>query len=219
VTPIVARRGSNDTLLLWFASLVLLVAGYGTAVGIIGAAIDTQHQLTAGVVAARLANAALLEQRPRLEAAERDLAQRATSLELEADRPTTVARFLRLSTRVAAAAGAHVGQIEDVRSTAPPTELAERDGPAFEPINLDVTLHGTYRALVATIRALAQSSLTMQIEVVAIERDGTTDRPDALTAHLAVVLEHVARLAPPELPTDHRSPLSPEDVGVHARSD
>jgi hypothetical protein len=210
--------GWSDTLLLWFASLVLLVAGYGIAWGLLGAAIATQHELTERISDRLLGNAILLQGRPTLEAAARELDRRALPLALDADRPTTVARFIHLTTMVAERTGAAIGQIEDDRSALLQAPGADDPGLALEPIILDVTLRGTYRALVATIRELVGSPLTMQIEVAAIERNNTAEQRQDLTAHLHVILEHVARVVPPPLSADRLSSVQAEESNVHAGS-
>jgi hypothetical protein len=91
--------GTSDGVLLWLASVVTLGAGYYLTFGVLGNAIDRQHQRTAAISATMLANTQVLAQRPALELQAAAIAARLRRLNYGADTATSVARFIRAAVR------------------------------------------------------------------------------------------------------------------------
>jgi hypothetical protein len=194
--------GTSDGVLLWLASVVTLGAGYYLTFGVLGNAIDRQHQRTAAISATMLANTQVLAQRPALELQAAAIAARLRRLNYGADTATSVARFIHAAVQVGAAQHVDVTGV-DARSgaaaagTTVVVHVARTAGTPYsiESIPLDVTLRGAYRPLLATIRGLARTSIPMRIEVASIDRDDATAPESAdrqLTARIHVVLERLA---------------------------
>jgi hypothetical protein len=203
---VMRRAGGSDALLLWFACVAALCAGFYIAFGVLGAAIDLQHSRTGRISALMLADAEIAGQWPELARQERTITGRLAALQLHADTSATVARFIRGTARVAASRHVDLVEIDQRAAVAPPATVplaaAESavDINALEAIPLDVTLSGTYRALLATICELAQVPLTMHIEIASIERDSSTagNAPGGpLTARLRVDLQRLSDPLPP----------------------
>lgn len=196
-----ASTGANDRLILWLACVFALCAGCYIAFFRLSAAIDSQHELTAGVVSIVRANDRTLAARPELERTERRLDATLRKLDLGTDHATIVARFIRATAQIAAVHHTALEQIDERRSAAPDPRAAQRpaDEVILEAIPLDITLSGSYRDLLATVRGLAQAPFASRIEVAAIERgpadDGTTSGTP-LTARLGVTIERLIP-APP----------------------
>jgi hypothetical protein len=216
---VLRARVANDRSVLWLACVLALCAGYYLAFYRLGAAIDLQHDLTAEVTSTMRANSAIAAAGPQLAQTEHDLNAALNELDIHADHATTVARFIRESARIATLNRTGLVQIDERRGGA--VDLGNRQGPAgdapFETIPLDVTLSGSYRDLVGTIRGLAQAPVAMRIEIAAIERDAGAGEaggpPAVLTARLHVsVVRLSGELPPPSSPT---VPLSEE--ALHAR--
>jgi hypothetical protein len=213
-----SARG-NDTALLWLACVLALGFGYYVVFGVLGTAIDREHDLTGGTSAMLQTNAHALAQRPALEREERSVGDRLRGLQLDADHPATVARFIHTASDIAAAQHVNLAQIDERRpapTTYPALPQAQSGAGAFafEPIPLDVTLRGTYRDLLAMIRDLARAPITMQIEVAAIERNGGAADVAAggpLTARLHIVLQRLSD----GVPLASQAHATPEET--HAR--
>jgi hypothetical protein len=209
-------RIGNDIFWLWFACAVALGAGWYLTFGLLGTAIETQQQRTGRISGLRLVQAQTLAQRPALEREGHTIEDRLRQLDLRADKPTVAARFIRTATRVAAAHQVNLDGVEE-RGTVAAADPAT--GPpgnpfSFEPIPFDVTLSGSYRGLLATIGDLAQTPVSMQIAIAAIERNGPPagDAANvALTARLHIVLQR--------LPTDAPAAAAPlpQNGPTHAR--
>jgi hypothetical protein len=197
-----SSRGDGDTLLLWLATIAVACAGYYIAFVALAGAIDTQHEMTARVADAIRTNAEVLAQRPALEREAETLDKRMRDLDLRADRAALVARFVQTAARVAGERGVTIDRVEGrtaIAAPLPPSAAPQNSSTVpFEPIPLEVTLDGTYNALLATIRELALAPLPMQIEIAAIERAGPGGTAVAapLTARLHLVLQHVSDAGP-----------------------
>jgi Tfp pilus assembly protein PilO len=216
-------RGRGDVVLLWLTSLVTMCAGYFIVFDLLGGAVDAAHQRTASVSEQMLDNAGLLAQRPALAREVAAVDEQLHELRYQGDTPTAVARFIHLTANIAIARGVRLAQIDAHTASgfaAPETtRIARTSGGAItiEAIPLDVTLRGSYRALVQTIRDLASAPMPMHIEIAAIERDATvatdTRSIGQLTARLHIVLERVSDEPPFPLGT----PPLPEDPTTYAR--
>jgi hypothetical protein len=183
-------RGRFDLAVLWLACAVALAAGAYATFGALGSAIDAQQRRTGAVADTVLSNARLSAQMPQFERDEQTAQRRLRALALDADRPTTVARFLHAATRAAADARVTLDEVDE-RATAQAPSAAI----GFDSIPLDVTLSGKYPDLLAAIRALARAPVSMKIEVAALERNtlpagGAVPAP--LTARLHIVLQRLA---------------------------
>jgi len=186
------------------ATVAVACAGYYLAFVALAGAIDAQHEMTARVADAIRTNTEIIAQRPALEREAQTLDKRMRDLDLRADRTALVARFVQTAARVAGERGVAIDRVEGrTAAAAPPAPSAAPQNASsvpFEPIPLEVTLSGTYSALLATIRELALAPLPVQIEIAAIERAGPG--PDGaraaapLTARLHLVLQHVSEDAP-----------------------
>lgn len=211
-----AAKRSNDTPLLWLACALVLCAGYYLAFYRLGAAIDRQHDLRNGVATLVRSNDAVLATRVAVSAQARRLDATIAALELSADHATVVARFIRQSADIAVAHHVVLVQIDErtVQSAGRTTESP--DAPDFEAVPLDVTLRGSYRDLLATIRALAQAPLAIAIEIATIERAAGPDGSPAgapLTARLHMSVQRFAD----EIPAVTSLTQTPEET-AHARS-
>ena len=204
--PRVRRGSSNDRTVLWLACALVLCAAYYIGIYQIGAAIDTQHDLAGQVGSIVRANQATLGERPQLERAAQRIDATLRQFDLSADHATTVARLIRETARVAASHHVRLEAIDERRITAGDQRTAPRTGadPDFEAIPLDVTLTGTYRDLVASIRDLAQAPLVIHLEVASIERsiaDDSTERGARLTARLHATVERLSATTPAAPPS------------------
>jgi hypothetical protein len=211
---------ASDAVFLWLASVVTLCAGCSITFGVLGRAIDAQHEQTASIAESALADARTVAGRPVLERQAQLIDGRLRDLALDADTPSTVARFIRVAAQTAVQRHVELERIEERGATlaAVPAGLPQ-PAVAFEPIPLDVTLRGDYRSLLATIRALAVAPVTMEIEIATLERDGppaggATPAATRLTARLHVALQH---LAPTPLTVVPSHSLAKEQT-IHARS-
>jgi hypothetical protein len=220
--PAREARIAKDSGWLWFACAIALGAGYYIAFILLASAIETQTLRTGRIWGQRLAQARTLAERPALEREERALDDRLRTLDLHADKPTLAARFIRAASRIAAAHGVNLDGVDE-RATSPTPEpppaptLPPAGTFAFEPIPLDVSLSGSYGALLATMGELARAPVTMQIDVAALEPNapvaGEATAAVPLTARLHIVLQRLIDDAPIA-----STPLSiPEDLTTHAR--
>lgn len=204
MNPIGKRWAGNDVVLLWTACIVVLVAGLCVAFAVLPKAIDDQHALTSRITAVLAANADVLRQRPELERESRAVDERVRGLDLGADRPALVARFVQTAARIALAQRVSLDQI-DVRGAASPLGTVPgpqtAGGTGFDAIGLDVTLAGSYHALLAAIRELAAAPLPMEIEVASIERSAPAPSGSAsrgpLSLRLHLILQHLTDAAAP----------------------
>jgi hypothetical protein len=162
----------------------------------------------------------VLAQRSDLEAQRGQLSAALGELQLQADRATTVARFIRVTAQIAALHRVSLERIDGGIAApspivTPAAGAARAAAPALEPLPLDVTLRGSYADLIASIRDLARAPVTVRVVIAALERtspDGAA--PPALTARLHVAL---LRLANPNFGARSMFP-SAEDSAIHARS-
>ena len=209
----VRPRGSSDRAVLWLACLLAVCAGWYIAFFRLGAAIDDQHDLSAQVGSIVLANRAVVAARPQIERTEHDVDRTIRAFDLHDDHAGTVARFIRECARIAAQHHSNLTQIDERRSGAADARGMQHDADAanFELIPLDVTLTGSYRALVNTIRALAQAPVAIHLEIAAVDRVANGDNAAAagpLVARLHIGVERLdddataAVLAVPSLPTE-----------------
>jgi len=214
---------ADDRSLLWLACVLALCAGYYVAFYQLGAAIDLQADITAHAASTIHANTAFAAGGPKLEQTERDLDAALDELDIRADHATAVARFIRETARIATLHDAGLVQIDERPAGAVDPRSSQRPtaDPPLEAIPLDVTLTGSYRDLVATIRAMAQAPVAMRIEIASIERSAgasESGRPaEVLTARLHVSVERLADETPTPSPSAVPFVPVPEDV-IHARS-
>src|SRR5450631_709528 len=206
MNPLGKRWAGNDVVLLWTACIVVLVAGLCVAFAVLPKALDDQHALTARITAALAANADVLGQRPELERESRAVDERVRGLDLGADRPALVARFVQTAARIALEQRVSLDQIDvhgaSVQLATPPGPGLQAAGSTgFDAIGLDVTLAGSYHALLAAIRELAAAPLPMEIEVASIERSASAPGGSAsrgpLSLRLHLILQHLTAAAAP----------------------
>jgi len=209
----------SDSAVLWLACAIAACTGAYTVFGVLGAAIDRQANSTGAIAERMQADARTLAQRPRLEWDERVLAQRRYALGLQADKPVLVARFIRSAEAIGAAQHVEIEHLEErpAAATAGSDDpIARRAEFAVDSIPLDVSLRGTYRDLLAAIRALARVPLALRIDITALVRNSEAGPPAAdfpLTAQLRVVIEHLDDGQPMRRAAHPR----PEDIPNHAR--
>jgi hypothetical protein len=188
---------------------------------VLGTAIDGRQQRGAEIAARLSADTRVLAQRSDLEAQRGQLSAALGELQLQADRATTVARFIRVTAQIAALHRVSLERIDGGIAApspivTPAAGAARAAPPALEPLPLDVTLRGSYADLIASIRDLARAPVTVRVVIAALERtspDGAA-APPALTARLHVAL---LRLANPNFGARSMFP-SAEDTAIHARS-
>jgi hypothetical protein len=145
--------------------------------------------------------------RGELEARERQLDESIRRLDLDADHPTAVARFVREAAELASLHHTTLIQIDEGRAEsldprAPAANVADEQ---LESIPFDVTLSGSYRDLLATIRDFGRSPIALRIEVASIEQTHTAgDAPSAtpLTARLHIGIERLRDRTSPAPPSN-----------------
>jgi hypothetical protein len=216
---------SGDTALLWLACAFALCAGCYAAFGLIGTLIDRQRELSGQVADRLLADARILAHRPALETQVRAAEDRINALDLSADAPVTVARFIHAAAQIALEHHVELKQVDGAALSsavvAPPAAAQPAENEPFESIPLDVALSGSYTDLLAAIRELAGAPLTMRIEIAAIERNPTDPAASSsgpLVARLHIVLQRLPeRAAVLAAAADPNHPVS-EDASIHARS-
>jgi hypothetical protein len=120
-----------------------------------------------------------LEQHARLRAA-------IARFHLDAGRAASVDRFLGVAF---AAANRHGAAIRALQAESQTARQATGPGPLFEEIPLQLTLRGSYAALLATVRDLAAAPIAARITIDALApEDRTGSGPPRLLAGIGIVL-------------------------------
>lgn len=195
IAPI-RRAGAGDAVLLWLACIFALATGAAVGFLRLQAAIDAQHLMTTQALAVAQADDRLVRGRDELEARERQLDDLMRRLDLNADHPTAVARFVREAAELASMHHTTLVGIDEGRADAldPRASAASVDDEQLESIPFDVTLSGSYRDLLATVRDFGRSPIALHVEVASIEQTHTAgDAPSAtpLTARLHIGIERL----------------------------
>jgi hypothetical protein len=190
IAPITRNRHFGDDLLLWVACLLALTTGAGIGFFRLEAAIDAQHDVTANVLAIARVDEQLLRQRGDLQRQEHRLDDIIDALDLNADHSTSVAHFVREAARRAAIHHTQLREIEEgrVEFVEPASAAGHSVDERLESLPFDVTVIGSYRDLLATIRDLSRAPMALHIEVAAIEQnqavnDGQTGAAHGSTSH------------------------------------
>jgi hypothetical protein len=215
------RPNGSDAAVLWLACVVILCTGYYLAFVRLAAAIDAQHEQTARVSDAIRADAEIATQGPELEREQRAVDEQVGEFDPRADRAAIVARLVQTAARIAGEQGVSLDQVDARGTPAVPAAAAAApqtgSGFAFEAIPLELTLSGSYSALLAAIRELARAPLPMQIQIAAIERSvpqpAGTGVAGPLSARLDLTLQHLTDDAATGWASHHLA----EDLPNHAR--
>lgn len=188
-----ARCGKNDVQLIWLGAVLTMVAGYFFVFRTLETQIADRYEATQSVYAALEHNATILRERPILERRRREADLHLQGLNLEADRPAAVAAFVREIAHISLSHRVRVTAIDAPRID---TSLTT-DRETLDPIALDVTIVGTYRDLLATIRDLSRGRSLAQIDISAIERISTRTGGGGLAAKLRINIEHLREATTP----------------------
>ena len=207
----------RDARALWFTAVLIVLAGWAFGFRAdesrIADRVDDERRLRAQLAAAERT----LSTRPALERERATLRARLRRVDLEGDRTTAVARFVRDAAAVAArhrTTIAAIAAVGSARTAAPPVTSAAMPSPrtapastalqapadAFEAIALDLTVEGRYADLLAAFAALSSGRVPTAVEVVSLARKQAGSPTATLSAQLHVVIERLAPAVDPLTP-------------------
>jgi hypothetical protein len=197
----------TDAKVVRFAAVAVVLAAYVFVFRTGEARIAERLDENARIAERVRAGERTLALRPRAEAERTRLRGRLRAVELDADRSTLVARFLRDAARVATIHHATIPTI--TAASGPPSPIAAAPTAAgtvsnpgtiatnaanepLEPIPLEITVEGRYADVLATMRALSRSRVLTAVDVASLARKHADGTDATLTAALHVVLERFA---------------------------
>lgn len=190
--------------ILWFAAVLLALVDYTTFVRSTEQHIDETITSTAEIELNLRRNAATLERKTPLEEQCRHLANQLRQYNINADRTTTIALFLREAARVASVNHVVIRSIDAshaVDSTAqrllePDTLANSRDSlstAVLEPIPLDIQFRASYRDLLSFIRGISHAHIVARVDLRSIAKaKGTAGTSPPLDAWITASVEHTA---------------------------
>ena len=204
---------------LWFAAVLVVLAGYVFVFRAAEARIDDRRADNARIAAQLAAAERTLQARGALERERHVLHERLRRVDLDGDRTAVEARFVRAAARIAAQHRTTIASISAQggasRSLAPvPAQapvVSQTSADPFEPIALDLTVEGRYADVLATIAALSGARALAAVDVVALARKQAGSADPTLSAQLRVAIEYLAAPAttaqPATLPVRTMLPL------------
>ena len=222
----------TDLKVVRFAAVAVVLAAYVFVFRTGEARIVQRLDENARIVERVRAGERTLASRPRAEAERTRLRGRLRAVELDSDRSTLVARFLRDAAHIAAVHHATIPTITAVSGSqntiaaaplaatgaaSPGTTSANEVSELFEAIPLELTVEGRYADVLATMRALSRSRVLAGVDVASLARKHADGADTTLTAALHVVLERLAptQATPPAqttLPAQTPTPAGNTDV-------
>jgi hypothetical protein len=184
--------------LLWFACVLVTVAGYSLVYHPYEDAIADAAASRESVTRAIDENLALLGRREVLAGAGNKLERSLRTLDLSDDPRILVALYVRDAARIASEHHVRITALATLATPREPVAPSAVDVPTppFARTPLDLTLEGTYGDLLATIRTLSRARVLANVDLASLE---LADTPQAapmhhLDAHLHIELESLLQM-------------------------
>jgi hypothetical protein len=183
----------NDGRVVWFMTVLLLLAGYAGVVRAGDARIAEQRAAETAIAAHVDADELRVRAQPALASERARLRRRLRRFNLEEDEASLVARFVRDAVAIAARDRLRIiaiaaEQTPRVETPASSTAMAG----AFAPTPLELTVEGRYDDVLRGLRDLSRAHVLARVELAALTRTHPDGPGATVTAALHVTVERLA---------------------------